>query len=73
MPEGPEVKIASDYFNEFFSKSKQIKFEILSEYYHVKYFDIFNTIRNNLKAAKPTYTIGKNIFLNFYILESYYQ
>jgi endonuclease-8 len=64
MPEGPEVKIASDYINEFFSTSKQIEFEIISEYYHDKYFDIFNTISNNLKTVKPTYTIGKNIFLD---------
>ena len=64
MPEGPEVKIASDYFNEFFLTSKQIEFEIISEYYHDKYFDIFNTISNNLKTVKPTYTIGKNIFLD---------
>ena len=28
MPEGPEVKIASDYFNEFFAASKKIEFEI---------------------------------------------
>ena len=39
MPEGPEVKIASDYFNKFFSTSKQIKFEIISEHYHDKYQD----------------------------------
>ena len=57
MPEGPEVKIASDYFNEFFLKSKQIEFEIISEYYNDKYFNIFNTISNNLKIVKPTYTI----------------
>ena len=63
MPEGPEVKIASDYFNEFFSKSKQIKFEIISEYYHQKYYDVFNTISNHLKNRKSTFTIGKNIFL----------
>jgi len=63
MPEGPEVKIASDYFNEFFSTSKQIKFEIISEYYHQKYSDVFTTISNHLKILKPTFTIGKNIFL----------
>ena len=64
MPEGPEVKIASDYFNKLFSTSKQIKFEIISEYYHDKYSDVFNTISNNLKIVKSTYTIGKNIFLD---------
>ena len=64
MPEGPEVKIASDYFNSFFKKSKSIKFEIISDYYANKYLDVFNTIKNNLRTFKPTYTIGKNIFLN---------
>ncbi|MEJ6749351.1 MAG: DNA-formamidopyrimidine glycosylase family protein [Flavobacteriales bacterium] len=64
MPEGPEVKIASDYFNKFFSTSNQIKFEIISEYYHDKYSDVFNTISDNLKIVKSTYTIGKNIFLD---------
>jgi len=64
MPEGPEVKIASDYFNEFFLTSEKIEFEIISGYYHDKYFDVFNTIKNNLKSFKPTYTIGKNIFLD---------
>jgi len=64
MPEGPEVKIASDYFNQFFLSSKQIEFEIISEYYDKKYFDVFNTISTLLKVVKPTYTIGKNIFLD---------
>lgn len=63
MPEGPEVKIASDYFNYFFLSSKKIKFEIISEYYHQKYFDVFDTIATHLKTFKPTFTIGKNIFL----------
>ena len=63
MPEGPEVKIASDYFNEFFLSSKKIKFEIISEYYDKKYSNVFNTINKLLKTHKKTYTIGKNIFL----------
>jgi formamidopyrimidine-DNA glycosylase len=63
MPEGPEVKIASDYFNEVFSLSKQIEFEIISEYYHQKYFDVFNTINYHLRDFKPTFTVGKNTFL----------
>ena len=41
MPEGPEVKIASDYFNSFFNSSKSIKFEIISDYYYDKYHDVF--------------------------------
>jgi len=63
MPEGPEVKIASDYFNEFFAESKKIEFEIITDYYYEKYCDVFNTISNNLEKFKPTFTVGKNIFL----------
>ena len=63
MPEGPEVKIASDYFNEFFVASKKIEFEIISDYYYQKYCNVFNTISNNLEIFKPTFTVGKNIFL----------
>ena len=63
MPEGPEVKIASDYFNDVFAASKKIKFEILSNYYYQKYSDVFNIISDNLERFKPTFTVGKNIFL----------
>ena len=63
MPEGPEVKIASDYFNEFFLLSKKVNFEIISEYYDQKYYDVFSTINDNLDTFQPTFTIGKNIFL----------
>lgn len=63
MPEGPEVKIASDYFNNFFKSSKNIYFEIISNYYNEKYFDVFSTISEDLKKFKPTFTVGKNIFL----------
>ena len=63
MPEGPEVKIASDYFNRFFLNSKKINFEIISEYYTQKYSTIFDTIIHNLKEHQTTSTIGKNIFL----------
>jgi DNA-formamidopyrimidine glycosylase len=63
MPEGPEVKIASRYFNEFFKPNSQIKFEIITEYYNIKYLDVFNTVNNNLKNSNQTFTIGKNIFL----------
>ena len=64
MPEGPEVKIASDYYNSFFKKSKSVKFEIISDYYQLKYSDVFNKIKKNSNSFKPTYTIGKNIFLD---------
>ena len=64
MPEGPEVKIASDYFNQCFSKKEKIKFEILTDYYNDKYFDVFKIIENSLEKSHQTYTIGKNIFLD---------
>tara|TARA_B100000767_G_scaffold270498_1_gene294295 strand:+ start:2843 stop:3643 length:801 start_codon:yes stop_codon:yes gene_type:complete len=64
MPEGPEVKIASDYFNDFFLFSKKVKFEIISEYYSNKYSEVFKTIGEQFKQTKTTYTIGKNIFLD---------
>ena len=63
MPEGPEVKIASDYFNEFFAASKKIEFDMITDYYNQKYSDVFNTINDNLEEFKPTFTVGKNIFL----------
>ena len=63
MPEGPEVKIASDYFNNFFLSSKKIKFEIISEYYNQKYFTVFKILNENLETFKPMFTIGKNIFI----------
>ena len=63
MPEGPEVKIASDYFNNFFKSSKKTHFEIISHYYQEKYFDVFSIISQDLKKFTPTFTIGKNIFL----------
>ena len=41
MPEGPEVKIASSYYNSFFDGAKNITFELLTEYYEKKYADVF--------------------------------
>ena len=65
MPEGPEVKIASDFFNDFFDKSLDIKFEIISEYYNDKYSNVFKSIAKNMSPGfTPSFTIGKNIFIN---------
>ncbi|MBJ05340.1 MAG: hypothetical protein CMP65_05530 [Flavobacteriales bacterium] len=63
MPEGPEVKIASDYFNNFFSNSKSVRFEMTSDYYTQKYSKIFHLLNNNLENYTSTFTIGKNIFI----------
>ena len=64
MPEGPEVKIASKYFNDFFQKSTKIDFEILTDYYQQKYSKVFDCVKRNLNTYSPSYTIGKNIFIN---------
>ena len=45
MPEGPEVKIASSYYNSFFDGAKNIKFELLTEYYEKKYTDVFDCVK----------------------------
>jgi len=64
MPEGPEVKIAANYYNDFFKNSSKIKFEPISKYYQEKYIDVFNQIEIHTKSFTPIYTIGKNLFIN---------
>ena len=64
MPEGPEVKIASDYLNNHFESNKKINFEIITDYYRNKYLDVFTVIKNYLNVFTQSYTIGKNIFIN---------
>ena len=63
MPEGPEAKIASDYFNNFFKSSNNIKFELLTDYYQNKYGSVFNTLNENIKNYSESFTVGKNIFI----------
>ena len=64
MPEGPEVKIASTYYNRFFEGSKNMHFSLLTEYYEKKYAHVFETVNKyHPNKYKPTFTIGKNIFL----------
>lgn len=64
MPEGPEVKIASNYLNKFFNSNDPIIFEIITEYYHEKYKDVFKTINKKLTKFNKSYTVGKNIFID---------
>ena len=64
MPEGPEVKIAANYFNSFFENSKVIKFTLITDYYKKKYKNIFEIVNSSIKCHPKTYTIGKNIFIN---------
>lgn len=64
MPEGPEVKIASSYYNQFFEKTSHIKFEILTEYYEKKYTHVFDHVNHHINEEfSPLFTIGKNLFL----------
>lgn len=64
MPEGPEVKIASTYYNCFFENSKNIKFDLLTEYYERKYSSVFETVNTHISSQfEPTITIGKNLFI----------
>ena len=63
MPEGPEVKIAANYFNNFFQNSSKIQFKPISTYYQDKYEFVFNTIKSHYKSFNPIYTIGKNLFI----------
>ena len=63
MPEGPEVKIASQYFNSFFKNSNYLEFQIISEYYKLKYDEVFKIINNKIKTFEPIYTIGKQLFM----------
>ena len=63
MPEGPEVKIASDYFNKRINVRKKIIFKVISEYYNKKYKAIFEALGRINIINKKSYTIGKNIFL----------
>lgn len=64
MPEGPEVKIASSYYNNFFENSKNIKFDLLTEYYEKKYSEVFEILNSHISSHfQPTITIGKNLFI----------
>ena len=63
MPEGPEVRIASDFFNHFFKNLRSIKFQIITEYYQNKYSDVFKVLNKNLKISQPSFCVGKNILI----------
>ncbi|MGC6471221.1 MAG: DNA-formamidopyrimidine glycosylase family protein [Flavobacteriales bacterium] len=64
MPEGPEVKIASKFYNSFFKEAKNMSFDIINEYYEVKYKTVFEKIKNHHpKDFVPSFTVGKNLFI----------
>lgn len=64
MPEGPEVKIASDYYNSFFKDSVNFRFNTVTEYYKQKYHSIFQTLRTyHPTSFSACFTVGKNLFI----------
>jgi len=64
MPEGPEVKIMSDYLNAFFLNNQIVKIECLSEYFEKKYQDVLINLEKYLIGKKiMSFTIGKNTFI----------
>ena len=63
MPEGPEVKIASDYFNQYFDNNHRLSFMLLTDYYINKYSKLFTIVNQKLMHNQKSFTIGKNIFL----------
>ena len=67
MPEGPEVKIASDFLNNTFEKQVIIKVEVLTEYFEKKYFEVFQSLRESLIGKElHSFTIGKNTFIKLH-------
>lgn len=64
MPEGPEVKIASDYYNSFFVDAQNMEFQILTDYYQKKYKAVFDTVTDNHpNGFVPVFTVGKHLFV----------
>ena len=64
MPEGPEVKIASDFYNLYFKDCKIDSFEILTDYYEKKYGEVFDELNKKIKGkSQSSFTIGKNGFI----------
>jgi formamidopyrimidine-DNA glycosylase len=64
MPEGPEVKIASDFYNLYFKDSVIDSFEVLTDYYDKKYGHIFEELNEKICGRyQPSFTIGKNGFI----------
>ena len=57
MPEGPEIKISSNYLNKILLDKS--KFQIISSYYSDKYSEVFKTINSNLINHKLSFTIER--------------
>ena len=64
MPEGPEAKIASSYLNSYFKGKNKIQFKLITNYYKLKYKDVFENLNKNIGNSFESFTVGKNIFIN---------
>ena len=73
MPEGPEVKIASDFLNDTFKNKKISKVEALTPYFREKYNDLISHLTRYLIGSSiSSFTIGKKTFLKLQN-NTYYQ
>ena len=48
MPEGPEAKIASSFLNSYFKGKNKIQFKLITNYYKLKYSDVFENLNINI-------------------------
>ena len=66
MPEGPEVKIASDFLNDTFKNKKISKVEALTPYFREKYNDLISHLTRYLIGSSiSSFTIGKKPSSNY--------
>ena len=64
MPEGPEAKIASSFLNSFFEGKSKIQFKLITNYYKLKYNNVFENLNRNIGDSFESFTVGKNIFID---------
>ena len=64
MPEGPEAKIASSFLNSYFKGKNKIQFRLITDYYKLKYNDVFESLNTNISNSFESFTVGKNIFID---------
>ena len=66
MPEGPEVKIMSDYVNEVLSGHSIANIECISQPYKIKYGSLVDSFQTFLPFVfKPSFCVGKASFIDF--------
>jgi endonuclease-8 len=64
MPEGPEVKIMSEYLNDVLSGQDIVSISCISKPYHLKYGDLVSKIQSFLPISfNDSFCIGKATFI----------